>query len=283
MVVKGRVEVRVERRCMDYFRTVEEGNPRDVGRSAPRPPDRRDEIRRIYERGAKEALLAVDRLLDKIWMEDDAHWRRRIEPFLRRLSAPGSRAFAGLVKAGCQPDALAQNLWKAAGAGGRMSDRGAKTRADAGEVRELVEEALGAVQTWLHRRTRLDAFLRSERLLVSENEPGTAELKAAAIDLQEIGARHLEDLRQLQQQLDERRNPVIGHARVRVSQHVREVTGSYHDLAITLMLNDLLEARGYAPIAAGALRAQRHRRAERLIGRSKTRRRGGGQGRNSDG
>lgn len=76
---------------------------------------------------------------------------------------------------------------------------------------------------------------------------------------------------------------MIGHARVRASTHVREMTGKYHDLAITLMLNDLLEARECAPIAAGALRAQRHRRAERLIGRSKTRRRGGDQGRNSDG
>lgn len=135
------------------------------------------------------------------------------------------------------------------------------------ELDKLGRQAVEAVGKLASRRTQFDEYLMVRRLSVIEGEPGDAELKILALDLGDLVARHTADNKRLRRQLDARRNPLLGHAEVRLSIRVHASTSAYHDAKVEQILEELREGKGHATRAPGTLK-KRRQRWTRQIGRA---------------
>lgn len=253
MIARSRAQIRVARRWTDYLETLQDGTAKEVGERNPLPPNRTNEVLQVLQRGQ---MAAADALLDEIWTQDAGAWTRRLAPFLRRLSPSGAMAFGRLVKSGCQPDALALRFWEAADPQSDAPPLLKTIRTEVKTLESVIDETLRALRAWRDRGAQLADLLSRNRLSVPEDEPGGAELKVTVHDLEQIAERQLADLERLRKQCDERRNPIVGHARVRLSLRVHEVTGRYNDAAIVTVIGDLA---GDGTLDAAALRQQRAR------------------------
>src|SRR5690606_25720584 len=121
-------------------------------------------------------------------------------------------------------------------------------------IERSIRDTVVAARAWQRRRSELDKFLFTQRLRITEDEPGTAELNATVPALEDLAQSHLAELGRLRSAVDDRKHPLTGHARVRLSTHVQAVVGRYEDPVVLTVLNDLLENRGELPIGHDALR-----------------------------
>lgn len=263
MRAKGRAASRFEHRWDDYSYVLRSGTSPKVGRFDPRLPDRREEVLKALGSRDSGTVALAERILDEVWAADAVAWRRRLQPFLDRLSPRASRAFAKLVTAGCQPDMLALRFHEAASL---KESRKASERIhrDIAELRRLAREAVQGLTRFVNRRSEFDRYLEEQRLRVCEGEPGGAELVILKVDLEDVVERQLADLEGLRRQLDGRRQPLTGHPEVQLSCEIRSVTGQYHDSDVECVLNELLEALGGRPRGPGALKRRRARWLDRL-------------------
>jgi len=266
MRVKRRAEVRFERRRTDYYQVLQEGTPTVVGRSEPRPPDLRKSVDAAWTDGDSN-WEGADAVLSEVWAKDASLWRHRLKPFLQRLSRPAQTAFAELVKAGCQPDALAFQFHEATRVRDYEIDQ-ERLRGDLDELEKLGGQSVDVVARLATRRRQFDEYLLSRRLRAIEGEPGDAELKILAMDLKDLVERHTVDYAHLRRRLDGRRQSLLGHAEVRLSRRVHEATGGYHDRKVEKILEDIRHSIGQGGRADGALKKRRQRWERRLDGRS---------------
>jgi hypothetical protein len=262
MRVKSKTEIRFERRWEDYCQVVQEGTPKVVGKTAPRPPDFRGSVMTALGKGDPNWQAAHD-VLDQVWAKDARHWRRRLEQFLEYLSGSVQSAFADLVEAGCQPDMLAFQFHEATQLRRYEKDRG-HVRRELEELDKLGHQAVDAVTKFANRKKQFDTYLMSHRLAVVEGELGDAELKMLVWDLEDLVARHVSDNARMRRQIDARRNPLLGHAEVRLSRRVHAATGAYRDGRVEQILEEIRQRMGYEGRAPGTLKKRRQRWTRQL-------------------
>jgi hypothetical protein len=260
--VRARAEAQFDRRWTDYVWILEEGTPTVVGTSDPRPPDLREAVQAAYADGNPN-WDAANAVLDKAWAMDARNWKRRLEPFLQALSTPAQAAFTVLVEAGYQADMLALQFHEATQADEYEEDH-AHLQRELDELNKLGQQALEAVQRLAARKTQLDEYLMRRRLSVIDGEPGDAELKMLVADLADLVRDHAADNNRMRRQLDGRRNPLLGHAEVRLSLRVRAATGAYHDVSVERILEEIRQGMGYAVRAPGTLKKRRQRWLRRI-------------------
>lgn len=267
MIVKGRREIRFERRWCDYCAVLEGGTPREVGVDEPRPPDLRKAVVTAFDSGSENRWDVADEVLDQAWNDDARSWPCRLSLFLTPLSRRAHTAFAALVKAGYQPDQLAFQFFEATKVA-EYADDEQRVRADLDTLDRLGAQAVASVKALTNRWSQFDEYLLAHRLRVPEGEPGDAELKILLMDLEDLVARHNSDTQHLRRQLDRRRETLLGHAEVRLSRRVREASGAYHDKEVEEVLEELRARRGQSGRGAGALKKRRKRWREALSGRA---------------
>jgi hypothetical protein len=90
---------------------------------------------------------------------------------------------------------------------------------------------------------------------------------AFAGDLEESVNRLTFDNAHMRRQLDGRREPLLGHAEVRLTKRVREVTGRYSYRLVASVLDDLRTAKGLEGRDADALKKRVQRWQKRLSGK----------------
>jgi hypothetical protein len=263
VIVKGRGEIRFERRWSDYLEVCERGTPEAVGLTEPRLPDLRQDVIDVFASDTGGGWQAADLLLDKVWEADSLHWPQRLLRFLSPLPQRAQTAFAALVKAGYQPDQLAFQFCEAAKAEEYAADE-ERLIPELDALDKLGAQAVAAVTALTNRRRQFDEYLIARRLRVIEGEPGSAALKILQMDLEDMVAEQNADSRQLRRQLDRRRETLLGHAEVRLSRRVHEVTGEYHDKEVEEILEELRANLGQPVRAPGALKKRRKRWREQF-------------------
>jgi hypothetical protein len=265
-------ELRFEARWHDYLSLLDDGTHPDVGVREPRPPDRRSHIAGLVRQWAAsratppdssdtqdavkgvpkrsgEILLSADQwsaanaLLDEQWAEDIPLWPRRLHRFLTRLSPTATRHFGFLAREGFQPDALALEFHRATQTD-EFSEQEARVRSEVEELGKLLKASEEALFRLLNRKTQFDEYLQRNRLRVIPGEPGSAELKVLVDDFQTWASAEREDHEVLRRKIDGRREPLSGHALVRLSRRVKRSTGAYHDAKVARITNDLWESQG---------------------------------------
>ncbi len=257
-VVKRPLHRRVERRWRDYDLILMAGTEPSVGSPEPRLADHRREVPGFQEAAGEEQLRAADAALDRIWSEDQGNWQRRLQPFLTRLDARSSRQFGRLVEAGCQPDHLAW-LFHEATAIRQATKDGKRLRQEVEALDRLTTVALTALRTLRDRRVEFDRYTEAKRYRVLHNEPGLAELNIFCADFEDFTEIHRRELESYRRQLDGRRNVLAGHPRVRLSNHIRAITGGFKDPSVESILNSLLRSDGQRLLGPGTLKRQRAR------------------------
>ncbi len=272
ITVRSQKDARFERRWLDYCEVLQAGTPSSVGRLHPKPPDQRESVERLLRVGK---IASADKALDDVWDRDAGYWQKRLKvPFLGALTLQASRAFGRLVTKGCQPDLFAQRFWEAAQTK-RMSDAQRHITRELDELDKCAEHALGALSALTSRRKQFDDYLWENRFRVPEDEPPTAELVTLMDDFRDFVKRQRVDTSSLRRQIDGRRQPLTGHAQVRLSIMVQVVTGSFNDKDVECVLNELLFENGDAELAEGTLKRKRARWISEKAG-------GGKQSRHSD-
>jgi hypothetical protein len=231
--------------------------PSAVVQSDPKLVDRRALVEKAWTTG-KVRVLAADAALDKIWKEDDANWRLRLTPFLSKLGVLESNAFARLVNKGCQPDRLAHIFHEAANPA-KLIKAERRIHRDVAALRTLTKSAAAALVALSNRRRDFDNYLAKERIRITEDETGTAELNLLRLDFESFAKSHQAELERIRHQLDGRRQPLLGDAEVKLSRQIYEVTGSYHDKAASAILSSILERRTLPPRTPDALKRKRAR------------------------
>src|SRR5262245_42399614 len=201
MIVRGPAELRFEQRWQDYWQVLDHGTPKSVGTNEPQPPDRRDAIIALLKGNSPRKWESANEALDGVWARDSKAWPRRLSPFLEDLTQLAQKAFADLVKAGCQPDTLALQFHEATQVV-EYKKHHDRLLADIDELDRLAARAVHALRDLANGRLRFDQYLVRYRLRVVEGEPGDAELKILLWDLEDLAARHGADNRQLRRQLD---------------------------------------------------------------------------------
>ncbi len=281
--VKSRAATRFERRWWDYCWVLDHGTHPSVGATKPPPPDLRAKVQQIFAADSRDSIEKADIELNQVWERDDGIWQRRLgEPFLRQLSPKASRDFGRLVKAGCQPDRLAHRFHQAAQVSDAKDDQ-EQIRKDLAELESLTTAAKAAIRSLLARRTQFDEFLaeREYRVLaerdyrvLDEREDGgpverrdRTELGAIEADFARVAGDQLDDVQRLKEQIDGRRQPLLGHAQVRLSMHIHQVTGGYQDRVVTFVLGELLKKAGTPERGSEWLKKKRARWKDRLAGR----------------
>ena len=252
---------------MDYRQVLEAGTPTVVGTGDSRPPDLREAVEAAFTDGAPN-WQAADAVLDQAWVQDARLWRRRLALFLEGLSSLARSAFADLVEAGCQPDMLAFQFHEATRVTEYTRDH-RRLRADLDQLDKLGRHALDALTKFANRRQQFDDYLLSRRSRAVEGEPGDAELRMLVVDLKDLVARHTEDNAHMRRQLDGRRQPLLGHAEVRLSRQVYEATGAYYDRKVERILDDIRHRMGHKGRVGGALKKRRQRRSAHLVDRAR--------------
>lgn len=266
ITVREHAASRFDRRWQDYFQVMNEGTSPLVGRAEPKPPDERQAIEAVLADGTAGA----DAILDKVWTNDATAWPQRLrKPFLDGLSRRAHDAFATLVKKGCQPDMLALQFHEATQAEEYEEDR-VRMRNDLDEIETLSAQAVATVGALATRRQQFDEYLAKRKLRVSNGEPGDAELQILKLDLEELVEQHRADDRRLRQQIDGRRESLLGHAEVRLSRQVHEATGGFHDRDVEDVLGELRERLGLADRSHGSLKRRRARWIQQFGGRKET-------------
>jgi hypothetical protein len=251
---------RFQRRFDDYCWTLEKGTSSSVGKPTPGLPDRRTEINRAFADGIEPATAA----LNKVWKEDALRWPRRLsKPFLDGFTRRGFGAFEALVKAGCQPDVLALHFYEATDVDESSKDQD-QVRRDLDELDRLAAQAVESLQRLVTRQQQFDEYLISRHLRILAGEPGDADLKLLLADLQELIGHHQADSKSLRRQLDGRRQPLIGHAEVRLSLRVQAATGGYHDRDVEDVLDELRMRLKQPPRSRGTLKRRRIRWAQAI-------------------
>lgn len=260
MRVPTRVETRFERRWSDYRDVLEHGTNPEVGTSKPAPPDVRTKIWALRGRHMAELATSADKVLDDVWHEDSGRWQRRLnKAFLAKLGTVASRSFARLVESGCQPDTLAFHFYRCSRPEDLVAQE-ATVRSRVTELDQLLLRLRQALKDFSERRKALDEYLLSHRLRVTEDEPGGASLNILRLDMELELDDQQDELRRLHRQIDGRRQPIVGHAQVRLSRQIHEVTGKYHDRSVA----SVLTALGTETVTADALKRRRARWAQRL-------------------
>jgi hypothetical protein len=265
MVVQSRLARRVERRTYDYQLTLVYGTAPAVGRSEPPLPNRLTELLRAGAKAPDDEFRAMDAVLDQIWKADEGNWQRRLEPFLNRLDKDGSRRFAGLVKLGCQPDQLAE-YFDSATARTRASRDTRHLRSEITQLLKLTDTALAALQTLSKRRTEFDVETAAKKYRVLESEPGTAELNILVLDFEDFVRRDSFELRHYLGQLDGRRQLLLTDPKMKLSNRIRDITGTYHDTDFETILDCLLASQGRRGRNIGTLKNHRARWKSRMRG-----------------
>lgn len=251
---------RFERRWNDYLQVFTRGTSPLVGLGEPKLVDVTADVEVAFEGGVEEA----DAVLTRAWAKDANSWPRRLrKPFLHGFSRRALDAFSGLVEKGCQPDMLALQFYKATQADEHSADQDC-IRVDLEELERLAAQALGAVSALANRRKDLDESLAKRELRVFYGEPKDAELQMLKVDLEELINEHRADDLRLKQRIDGRRQPLLGHAEVRLSFQVHQATGGYHDRDVEDVLGELRE-RCELPYREHGYLKKRRARWTRLI------------------
>ena len=241
--VKSAAETRFCRRWWDYCDVLERGTDHRIGIRNPAPPDRRADVQTLLPRGdadaTADAIAAADAILEEVWKLDP--WQRRLSRFLNRLDRLDialAKSFRALVVAGCQPDTLAFDFHQAASRK-EASGHQKHLRDELDVLDKLAADARQALARYRNRRREFDQDLAGNRLQVLYEEPGGANLNVLCLDVDDEFARQEKDLLRLRQQIDGRREPLLGHARVRLSLRICQITGKYHDGAVAAILSGL--------------------------------------------
>jgi hypothetical protein len=259
---------RFERRWLDYCDVLERGTDPAVGLSEPRPPDERESVARILgsgfeslglpTTGVPDRVQQADRALDDIWKKDGEAWPRRLQPFLKMIEP--SRSFGELIAAGCQPDALAIHFHEAA----RREDltkQEIHVRTELDILDKLSSEWVQLGAHYADRSRQLDEYLWAHRLRVPYENPIGATLDLLRAEVEDVVSDRQDDMRRVRRQIDRRRQPFLGHAHVRLSRQIHEVTGHYYDDQVASVLNAL---GGDETVTPEALKSKRWRWEKRL-------------------
>jgi hypothetical protein len=95
-------------------------------------------------------------------------------------------------------------------------------RSELDELNRLSTAALSAVTALARRRQQWDEYLLLHQLRVVEGALSREELSGVLCDLEDVVARHRADDQQIYQQLDGRRQALLGHAELRLSNRFEQ-------------------------------------------------------------